>query len=1274
VRDGAKELQSCGPGATPPSETCQQGIPGDGAGQLDLDAGAAIRIDGAGDLYASDWPNARVEKFDAEGHFLLAFGEEVDKTSGADVCTAISGHVCGAGVAGEADGQLTTSSGEHMVIDAAGTIYVGDKGRVQEFDSSGAFVAKIVLEGEPQVDSLGIDTKAHVFYATTFAGLEEDKAHIFKYDSSGALLETISTKFKVEFNNGTFEEHAVKTVELQAASPLTVDAAGNLYAVVSNHSGNGVTVLQEIIELSPSGELLIGPGADFVVTEYEINGAIGVRVVVGLATNVVQSSGAAGIYGTVASEKIISSLSAFGALPTKWPPPVKPPQITSQYATSVDATGATLRAQINPRFWKDTAYYVEYGTGECSAGECEATRPAPPGSQLSSAGAGAQVTTKGVFLTGLEPATTYHYRFVAQSSGGGPVRGVGGEVGKDGSEGSFTTPALPSPPPSPDPCENAAFRDGLQAYLPDCRAYEMVSPVEKNGADIRPLPNINNNPAALDVSASEGGKFTYSSYQAFGDALSAPYVSQLMATREADGWSSHAISPPRGVSFLGVGDSLDAEFKFFSEDLCFGWLVHDTDPPLAEGAVAGFSNLYRANLCGEGYEALTTAKPPNLEPVFFVPELQGVSADGEHAVFRATDKLTADANEGKPKAGSSDQLYESSGGELRLVSVLPDGAPSRTDSSAGTDNIGHDDRTTTVSHALSADGSRVYWSDLNDLYLRTHPDQPGSARLHGAASGTGDLIGPAKGTGATINGSESIGNLTVSSGAFTVGQTITGAGIPAGTMITEVQAKKLKISKKATATALGVALTGVASTVITNVNTETGTFAAGQSISAEGIAAGTTVLSANEAEHTLALSAAATESKAGVALAASSPCTEAAKACTVEVAAKARFWDASVDGSRAFYTVGDLSGGINPAKLFEYDAETSKSTLLAGEIKGVVGASEDGSRVYLVSEEALAAGATAGEFNLYLHEAGAGMRFVAALSDPETLPSPFHPRPIKHLAQVSADGLHAVFMTASRPTGFDNTDAVSGKADQEVFLYDASAEGGDGKLLCVSCNPSGAAPRGRELFLPFSLGTDKTAPPTFVSAAGWIPGWERALYASHPLSANGKRIFFNSNDPLLPRDANDTMDVYEWEAPGEGDCEEESPSYFPADGGCIYLITSAESPAESEFYDASPDGHDVFFTTDSGLVPQDPGLNDIYDARVEGGFPQPAAPASCEGEACQSPPEAPNDPTPASAAFEGAGNVVEAPAAKPRRKHHHHKNHKKRHHKRAAKHKRRAAR
>jgi hypothetical protein len=184
------------------------------------------------------------------------------------------------------------------------------------------------------------------------------------------------------------------------------------------------------------------------------------------------------------------------------------------------------------------------------------------------------------------------------------------------------------------------------------------------------------------------------------------------------------------------------------------------------------------------------------------------------------------------------------------------------------------------------------------------------------------------------------------------------------------------------------------------------------------------------------------------------------------------------------------------------------------------------------------------------------------------------------------------------------------------------------------------------------------------------PG-QNQFFAPRTLSADGNRLFFDSFEALLPRDTNGKGDVYEWQRAGsQSECDEMGAElYVPSSGGCLSLISSGQSPSDSEFADASPGGSDVFIRTSSSLLPQDPGQVDLYDARIGGGLPQRVGPpAACEGEACQGPLAPPNDPTPASSAFEGAGNVVEAPAKK-RKKAHKAKQRKKSH--KQAKHKRR---
>jgi hypothetical protein len=231
-------------------------------------------------------------------------------------------------------------------------------------------------------------------------------------------------------------------------------------------------------------------------------------------------------------------------------------------------------------------------------------------------------------------------------------------------------------------------------------------------------------------------------------------------------------------------------------------------------------------------------------------------------------------------------------------------------------------------------------------------------------------------------------------------------------------------------------------------------------------------------------------------------------------------------------------------------------------------------------------------------------------------------------------------MSRGSLTGYDNTDAASGEADQEVFLYDSTANAGAGELRCVSCNPSGARPLGRALAVKGLEG---------LWAAARIPTWQSQLHGSRVLSEDGQRLYFNSFEGLVSHDTNGQEDVYQWEAPGSGDCTQESPSFIESSGGCLSLISSGESPNGSELVDIGANGDDVFFKTSAGLVPQDSGLIDVYDARVDGGFPPPEEPQGpCEGEACAPPAAAPNDPTPASAGFRGAGNP--APEGKRLRK------------------------
>jgi DNA-binding beta-propeller fold protein YncE len=1065
------------------------GTIGSGPGQFNSPQGVAI--DSQGDVYVVDHNNRRVQKFDSEGNFLLMFGGEVNKTTNANLCTAASGDSCGAGVEGTADGFFgSLAPGASLGVGPDDEVYVGESGRIQVFDSNGLFLESIVeataLPPGERIQSLAVDPdplSPSIYFTLVGTGFnsQEDVRHL---DLSGAPLAPL------------------KLINPRA---LAVDpATGNVY--VHNKTTQTTSQLQIF---DSAGQQLESFDSSALVEATGL--AISSPPTCGLEqpdlilVNPTQANSFARIYGPPPH-------------PDACPPPAAPPTISDQFATTVDSGSAVVRALINPFFFTTTTrYYVEFGTAKCSDGGCTSRQPAAPGALLTGPVTNQPLSSSGVFLTGLAPDTTYHYRFVAQSAGGGPTIGA---------EASFQTfPQLSQPPA--DACPNAALRTGASARLPDCRAYEMVSPPDKGGADVG-TGSVNLSQADL-----AGARMTFTTKAAFGDPEGAYLTSPYLATRDVgSGWESDPIAPPRDAISLYPLGGLNFQYKAFSPDLCDGWFVQDSDLALLDGAPAGVPNLYRRDLCGGGFELLSSATPPNfsLDPLGseYYPEPQGSSADGTRSVFRADDALTADAAPETPGEVTF-QLYLSQPGEpLRLVSVLPSassapGEAASGDASAGTAtpeaNAQLVSEIDNVRGAVSADGTRVYWTDAPETSLSVH------------GGGRGELY------------------LRENAGAA-------------------------------------------------------------------------------ESAHDVA-----------------GNCTEPDKACTYPVSGlistsrTAQFWQGSGDGSRAIFSLED---GLYEFAATEDEAgllETEATPIAAG-FEGFLGASADLSRVYFVSGEELAPGSLAGANNLYLHQRGEAPRFIAALSDSDvfglspqsSILSPVAITPSRRSSRVSPDGLHLALTSTAPLTGFDNADRHSGKADAEVFLYQAAADGGQGRLLCASCDASGARPLGRELA-------------GGLWAAARIPGWSTQFQPSRALSDDGRRLFFESFGPLLPRDTNGRADVYLWQASTDkAHCltELRGELFLTESGGCLSLISTGQSSEDSEFFDATPSGDDVFFATLSGLVPSDTGLVDVYDARVGGGFPEPPPPpAACEGEACQSPPPPPPARTPASLSFSGPENLGE---------------------------------
>ncbi|MCW2982186.1 MAG: hypothetical protein JWO14_3913 [Solirubrobacterales bacterium] len=693
----AEELQFC-----TTLTGCQEGKAGAGAGQFSRNSPLGEEDAGLSDVAVNPL-NGHILTTDSKTRRISEFAPVI---SGGVVTgiTFVRGYGWGAqtgasefqicttschapGPPGSAEGQFGTTEPRVLAIDSEGTVYAVDSRnrRVQTFGPDGSalgdFAGPSLNEAPTETipSEIAIDpSNGHLLVLAQTVGHERRP---YEFDAAGNLLE-------IYFPSGGFASsplavgptgqlygatnrriYRLGTIVPPAAEITEVEAASGTSAVVkAKINPNGLEVNYRV-ELSSDGGATWVPMANGEFPDDEADHEITVNVspLEALTTYRVR----------VVAEKVFASGSATAE--EEFETPAAPPELTGVGYSGNTDTCVDLAGDVNPEN-QATMYRFEYTSeadfilngfgGALSAPSPAATIPAGPVPVV--------VDQR---ICGLSPRTTYHFRLVAENATGPSTS----------ADATFTTFATAG------------------SGLPDERAYEQASPVDKNGADVKVLTDIG------QVAAS-GDAVTFYTNAGLPGGDGAQSLPTFMSRRDASGWTTQGLLPPASVG---------------PEAKVLGW-TEDLTRSYSAGLTPGSPiTLYEQNTLTRGVRAVST----DPEAINVLPTFAAATEEGKALLFEDRAALTSGAMSGH----SNVYLWDSQTNRLVLAGAMNNGqAPSAGAfagpydwfSSNGTSQGGSAaGYYTNESNVLSTDADRVFFTAAGTgrLYMRVNPEQAQSA-------------------------------------------------------------------------------------------------------------------------------------------------------------------------------------------------------------------------------------------------------------------------------------------------------------------------------------------------------------------------------------------------------------------------------------------------------------------------------------------------------------------------------------------------------------------
>ncbi len=539
-----------------------------GSGLTGMGAGCGVVVQRAGSGFAGEV----LEKFSPEGKLLEAWGVKGQLDGSAAPAGAFKGRLNG------------------IAVDEAGHLWVYDASELYEFNENGTPIEDCGTEVRGLTSGLAAgpggalllvrEDRVEAFAGC--AGLKEDVSRPRSPAPSGVAVNGLSGEVfadlgdgvedvapgvsePLEFGGGVFSGGAGLAVDTSTGSP----SSGSVY--VADTATSEVEVFGVSLEarstrvgaVTATSALLEGEvnphGTDVTSCSFHYaNGAVaaclneaGERVssqhpLTGEAPVTVHAT-AEGLSGgtsyeyrvrvaNAAGETLESGSTGFQTLTTA--------VIEHAASETIEAQSALLTGTVNPKGVADTKCSFEYGVSEAY----EHQAPCEPSETLS----GSSPVAVSLALSGLIPGSEYHWRIVVTDEDA-----PGEHATATSPDNTFVYLPSSTPQHQQTPCPNEALRgesdldlktgQALSLELPDCRAYELVTPAHKNAALLAPLLF-----AAAPQLSEDGERVIVSSDQCFAEAGSCTADRELLGvpfefSRTATGWVTSPLAPSASI-------------------------------------------------------------------------------------------------------------------------------------------------------------------------------------------------------------------------------------------------------------------------------------------------------------------------------------------------------------------------------------------------------------------------------------------------------------------------------------------------------------------------------------------------------------------------------------------------------------------------------------------------------------------------------------------------------------------------------------------------------